>query len=80
MIVERLPEDVARCVLQGMSSGSLREESIDDPRAWNLARSRAVDAVARIGLTPVADDGPSGPAGPAGAVEECGGVWAAFGE
>ena len=77
VIVERLPEDVARCVLQGMPSGSLREESIDDPRAWNLARSRAVDAVARIGLTPVADDGPSGPAG---AVEECGGVWAAFGE
>ena len=75
MIVERLPEDVARCVLEPSSYNSLREESVEDARAWNLARARAVDALDAIGLEPV-----SSTAASYGSLEECSGVWIAFGE
>ncbi len=77
VIAERLPRDVARCVLLELPVSSLREETIDDPRAWNLSRSRAVDAVARIGLAPAPDGAASGSDI---SFEECGGVWEAFGE
>ncbi|WP_207081568.1 DUF4153 domain-containing protein [Nocardioides sp. S5] len=75
VIVDRLPEDVARCVLEPSSSDVLREESVEDPRAWNLARARAVDALDAIGLEPV-----SSTAASYGSPEECSGVWIAFGE
>ncbi|WP_224277269.1 DUF4153 domain-containing protein [Nocardioides lacusdianchii] len=75
VIVDRLPEDVARCVLEPSSSDVLREESIEDARAWNLARARAVDALAAIGLEPVSSTVAS-----YGSLEECSGVWIAFGE
>ena len=77
VIVDRLPADVARCVLQTMPYDSLREESVDDPRAWNLARSRAVDAVGRIGLAPASNTAASVSLG---ASEECSRVWSAFAE
>ena len=75
VIVDRLPEDVARCVLEPSSSDVLREESVEDARAWNLARARAVDALDAIGLEPVSSNAPS-----YGSPEECSGVWIAFGE
>lgn len=75
VIVDRLPEDVARCVLEPSSSDVLREESVEDARAWNLARARAVDALAAIGLEPVSSTVAS-----YGSLEECSGVWIAFGE
>lgn len=75
VIVDRLPEDVARCVLEPSSSDVLREESVEDARAWNLARSRAVDALDAIGLEPVPSTAAS-----YGSLEECSGVWIAFGE
>ncbi len=75
VIVDRLPEDVARCVLQPSSFDVLREESVEDARAWNLARARAVDALAAIGLEPVSSTVAS-----YGSLEECSGVWIAFGE
>lgn len=74
-IVDRLPEDVARCVLEPSSSDVLREESVEDARAWNLARARAVDALEAIGLEPA-----SGTSASYGSPEECSGVWIAFGE
>jgi signal transduction histidine kinase len=70
VIAERLPEDVARCVLQDLPVSSLRPEALDDPRAWNLARSRAEAALTDLGLDD--EQRPSS--------EECAGVWAAFGE
>lgn len=70
VIAERLPRDVARCVLQDLSSSSLRPEALDDPRAWNLARSRGEEALADVDL-----DGRPRPS-----AEECAGVWTAFGE
>lgn len=69
-IAERLPRDVARCVLQDLPFNALRPESLDDPRAWNLARSRAGDVVADLDLSHER-------ALPAA---ECSGVWTAFGE
>ncbi len=50
VIVERLPEDVAGCVLQELTYNSLKPEVLDDARAWNLGRSRAEDAIGRIDL------------------------------
>ena len=51
-------------------SDAATSDVLDDPRAWNLGRSRAADAVAPLDLA----DGPTGPD------DECAGVWAAFGE
>ena len=50
VIVERLPDDVAACVLQDLPYNSLEPEALDDARAWNLGRSRAEDAVADLDL------------------------------
>jgi len=77
VIVDRLPADVARCVLATLPYGSLRQEVVDDPRAWNLSRSRAADALARVGLEPVSTEAETVSVGPG---PECGGVWTAFGE
>jgi two-component system sensor histidine kinase BaeS len=70
VIVDRLPDDVARCVLRLLPDNSLRQEVLDDARAWNLGRSRAVRAVAPLDL----DAGTRGPE------DECAGVWSAYGE
>ena len=69
-IAERLPDDVARCVLQHLPLNELRLEVLDDARAWNLGRSRAEDAVATPGLAP----------GPNAGGDECAGVYTRFAE
>ncbi|WP_299931546.1 DUF4153 domain-containing protein [uncultured Nocardioides sp.] len=70
VIVERLPQDVAACVLQDLPSNSLAPKVLEDARAWNLGRSRASDAVTDLDLDAVRP-------GPA---DECADVWAAYGE
>ncbi|HSU01297.1 MAG TPA: DUF4173 domain-containing protein, partial [Nocardioides sp.] len=70
VIVDRLPEDVSRCVLQLLPLNSLRPEVLEDARAWNLGRSRARDALASIDVAST----------PRTAADECAGVWTAFGE
>ena len=70
VIVERLPEQVAGCVVQVLTYNSLRPEALEDARAWNLGRSRAEDALERIDLPARADGGG----------DPCAGVWTAFGE
>jgi hypothetical protein len=70
VIVERLPANVARCVLQLLPASSLDPEILDDARAWNLGRSRAADAVEPLDL----------PAMPFQSGDECGGVMADFAE
>lgn len=74
VIVDRLPRAVARCVLAELPRNSLREETVDDVRAWNLARARAVDVVAEVGLAPASSYDST-----AASYEECSGVWTAFG-
>lgn len=76
VIADRLPADVARCVLQDLPYDEMRAEALDDPRAWNLGRSRAEGPLADLGLLPV----PAGSAYGSGLGEECAGVWTAFGE
>jgi hypothetical protein len=76
VIADRLPADVARCVLQDLPANQMRPEALDDPRAWNLARSRAEAPLADLGLLPA----PAGSAYGSGLDEECAGVWTAFGE
>ena len=70
VIADRLPPEVARCVLEPLVDTSLRPEVLDDPRAWNLGRSRAEEAVSDLDLGSM----------PAGGGEECAGVWTAFAE
>jgi two-component system sensor histidine kinase BaeS len=77
VIAARLPDEVSACVLVGLTETSMRPEVLDDARAWNLGRARAEEALdglrrtamqnAVLGGEMVADD-------------ECGDVWAAFGE
>ena len=70
LIVERLPADVAGCVLQYLPYNSMRPEVLDDARAWNLGRSHAEAAIRRIELpTPTTSVG-----------DVCARVWAAFEE
>lgn len=76
VIADRLPADVARCVLQDLPADRMRPEALDDPRAWNLARNRAEAPLADLGLLPA----PAGSAYGSGLGEECAGVWTAFGE
>ena len=77
VIVDGLPEDVSRCVLQLLPYNSLDPEIVDDPRAWNLGRSRADDALSRIDLAPV----PTSYDAVTGSLhDECASVWSAFGE
>ena len=70
VIVDRLPEEVSRCVLGLLPANSLAAAVLDDPRAWNLGRARAESAVVGIDLV-------TSPYGPGA---ECAGVWAAFDE
>ena len=74
-IVEGLPEEVSRCVLQLLPLNSLDPEVLGDARAWNYGRSRAEDAVGRIDLAPMptSNDPETGDM-----VDECAGVWTAF--
>ena len=71
VIVDRLPADVSRCVLRLLPYDVLKPEVLDDPRAWNLGRARAQDAVEEVDLallTRTSDD------------DECAGVWSAYAE
>ena len=52
VIARRLPESVARCVLQPLPSRSLREETIDDARAWNWGREQARAALEALDVDP----------------------------
>jgi two-component system sensor histidine kinase BaeS len=49
VIVERLPNDVAHCILSSPSSTGGWLGVDDDLLAWNLGRARAADAVATLG-------------------------------
>jgi two-component system sensor histidine kinase BaeS len=69
VIVGRLPEEVAGCVLQYLPLNQLRPEALEDARAWNLGRARAEDALEGIDLPSASARG-----------EQCAGVWTAFGE
>ncbi len=68
VVVDRLPADVARCVLRELPLNSLDDEVLGDARAWNLSRSRAEDAVGPLGVT----------AGSRGPDDECADVWDSF--
>lgn len=68
VIVARLPEEVSRCVLRDLPYNSLRTETLDDPRAWNLGRSRAADAMDRVDVAPR----------PTSPEDTCAAVWTAF--
>ena len=70
VIVERLPADVAGCVLQQLTYNGLREEVREDARAWNWARERAEDALARADVPPRRTSGD----------DPCAPVWAEFAE
>ena len=70
VIAERLPEDVAACVLGDLPDNSMRPEVLADARAWNLGRSRARDAVEQLDLSS-ATRGPE---------DACVAIWIAFGE
>lgn len=69
VIVERLPADIARCVLQYLPLNELGPEVRNDARAWNLARARAEDAMADLDTAAMSS----------GRGDECAGVWTAFG-
>jgi signal transduction histidine kinase len=68
VVVERLPEEVSRCVLRLLPLNSLREEVLEDPRAWNLGRARAEDALAGIEVAPRPTTG----------ADPCAPVWARY--
>ncbi len=70
VIVGRLPGDVSACVLQHLPDNDLRPEVLDDARAWNLGRSRAEEAMARIDL----------PVAPGRRGDQCAGVYTRFAE
>jgi two-component system sensor histidine kinase BaeS len=69
VISERLPADIAECVLAQQLHNGLRSETLSDPRAWNLGRERA--AAVTTGL-----DLPFSPHAPGG---RCAQVWEAYG-
>ncbi|RYC13650.1 DUF4153 domain-containing protein [Nocardioides zhouii] len=69
VIAERLPADVAGCVLQYHPANQLRPEVLEDARAWNLGRSRAEDALDRVALPSASGRG-----------DQCSGVWTAYAE
>lgn len=77
VIAERLPKDVAGCVLRTLTYNSLRPEAVEDARAWNLGRVRGEDALRTLGLIPSRTAYEAGAAQPA---DECAGVWADFAE
>ncbi|CAM3915516.1 hypothetical protein NOZE110980_19985 [Nocardioides zeicaulis] len=79
VIAQRLPADVSRCVLQYLPWNEMRADTLDDARAWNLARSRAEGPLADLGLLPTQEQ-TSYAVGTAGPTDPCAGVWEAFGE
>ncbi|PVG83066.1 histidine kinase [Nocardioides gansuensis] len=68
VIVERLPEEVAGCVLQYLPADRLEEGQ--SPLAWNLGRTRAADALEGVDL----------PAPPGPADDPCSALYTQFGE
>ena len=54
-------------------------ESLDDPRAWNLGRSRAEGPLTDLGLLPAGEQA-AYDVGTGVPADECSDVWAAFGE
>ena len=68
VIVDRLPTEVAGCVLRQLTNTSMKTEVLDDARAWNLGRARAEDALAGIDI----------PAGER--TDACAGGWTAYEE
>jgi len=76
VVAERLPADVARCVLELLPLNGLSVEVVDDPRAWNLGRERAERTLRDLGLV----DASGRPAGGSAGGDECAGVWSAFEE
>lgn len=79
VIAERLPADVARCVLEDLPSREMKAEILDDPRAWNLSRERAEDTLRDLGLVPAPTTAPVATDG-AAASDACADVWTAYGE
>lgn len=76
-IVDRLPEEVSRCVLQLLPLNSLDPEVTGDARAWNLGRARADEALGRIDVAPLPT---SYDAATGDLDDECATVWTSFGE
>ncbi|HEU4337970.1 MAG TPA: DUF4153 domain-containing protein [Nocardioides sp.] len=74
-IADRLPPEASRCVLQDMPDNEMRAEVLDDPRAWNLGRSRAEQPLTDLGLLP-----PQDRAARDALSRQCADVWGAFGE
>ena len=71
VVVERLPEDVSRCVLQLLPYNSLRPRGAGRrSRVEPRTRTGRSDALARIDVAPL----------PRTADDECADVWAAFAE
>jgi two-component system sensor histidine kinase BaeS len=77
VIVDRLPDQVATCVLADLDVTSLQPEVLDDPRAWNLGRARAEEALDGLGRTAMQN---AVLGGELVAEDPCSEVWAAFGE
>jgi two-component system, OmpR family, sensor histidine kinase BaeS len=58
VIAQRLPADVAGCVLGDASSGGLDGADLEeDALSWNLGRARADDAIAALGPAPTSCTG-----------------------
>ncbi|WP_374457567.1 DUF4153 domain-containing protein [Nocardioides sp.] len=70
IIADRLGPVVARCVLRQLPYNSMRAESLDDPRAWNLGRARAESVLEDIDVA----------AFPTTRDDECSGVFASLSE
>lgn len=79
VIADRLPPEVSRCVLQHLPDNEMRAEALDDPRAWNLGRSRAEGPLTDLGLLPAGEQA-AYDVGTGVPADECSDVWAAFGE
>ncbi|MBD3927232.1 DUF4173 domain-containing protein [Nocardioides cavernae] len=79
VIADRLPPEVSRCVLQQLPDNEMRAEALDDPRAWNLGRSRAEGPLTDLGLLPAGEQA-AYDVGTGVPADECSDVWADFGE
>ncbi|HEX8779878.1 MAG TPA: DUF4153 domain-containing protein [Nocardioides sp.] len=66
VVVERLPEHAAGCILRLLPVNRLEQGRLDDVWSWNLARARAADALERIDV----------PRLPASGQDPCADVWA----
>ena len=63
VVVDRLPEELSRCVLRYVPLNGLRPEVLEDARAWNLGRWRADRAIDSIDITPRGAERPDACAG-----------------